>query len=144
MERREFLKKTMVSVAALGGAELTGFAMPMPVKAFGTGGGIDVEEGLYLLELGKAKNVTPEIRPEILNNPRAVFLIETHVSASPDERGFFTEARPQIEEAGKQVVSLIFIKGSKNGGSTIVRPNFTTVPDNVLSPVCGINTSCDF
>ena len=144
MERREFLKKTVVSGAAFAGAELTGFAMPMPVGAFGTGGGIDVEEGLYLLERGKAKNVTPEIRPEILNNPRAVFLIETHVSASPDERGFFTEARPQLEKTGKQVVTRIFVKGSKKEGSTIVRPNFTTVPDNVLSPVCGINTSSDF
>ena len=53
MERREFLKKTMVTGAAFAGAELTGFAMPMPVEALGTGGGIDVEEGLYLLELGE-------------------------------------------------------------------------------------------
>jgi len=144
MKRRDFIQKTAVGTAALAGTGLFGYAMPMPAEAFGTGGGIDVAEGLSMLEQGKEKNIVPEIRPEILNNPRAVFLIETHVSSPRDKRGFFTEARPQLEETGKSVVSQIFVKGTKKGGSTIVRPNFTTVPDDVLSPVCGINTSCDF
>ncbi|MFC1692957.1 DUF362 domain-containing protein [Candidatus Latescibacterota bacterium] len=144
MERREFLKKSSLAGALYAGTHLAGFAMPMPAHAVGTGGGIDVEEGVFLLDQGKEKNITPEIRPEILDNPRAVFLIKTSVSASPDDRGFFTDARPQIEETGKKVVHQIFIKGSNKGGSSIVRPNFTTVPDDVLSPVCGINTSCDF
>jgi len=144
MERREFLKKTTVAGAAYAGVELFGFAMPMPAEAIGTGGGIDILEGVEILEGRKPRNTMPEIRPAILNNPRAVFLLETHVDAQPDERGFFTEARPQLEETGKNVVSRIFVKGSQKGGSTLVRPNFTHVPDNVLSPVCGIVTSPDF
>ena len=144
MKRREFIKKSAVAGAAFAGTELFGYAMPMESEAFGTGGGIDVAEGLWILEQGEKRNVRPEIRPEIKNNPRAVFLIETHVESSRDKRGFFTEARPQLEETGKNVANQIFIKGTEKGGSTIVRPNFTTVPDSVLSPVCGINTSCDF
>ncbi|MBN1292511.1 MAG: DUF362 domain-containing protein [Candidatus Latescibacteria bacterium] len=144
MKRRNFLHKSAVAGATYAGLELYGHAMPMPAEAFGTGGGIDVAEGLDILEQGKEKNIIVDIRPEIRNNPRAVFLIETHVSARRDDRGFFTEAQPQLEATGKDIASQIFIKGSKKGGSTIVRPNFTTVPENVLSPVCGINTSCDF
>ncbi|MFC1607340.1 DUF362 domain-containing protein [Candidatus Latescibacterota bacterium] len=144
MQRRDFMKKTGVAGALYAGTELFGYAMPRVAEAFGTGGGIDVAEGTWILEQGKAKNVIPEIRPEILNNPRAVFLIETHVDSPRDERGFFSDAQPQLEETGKKVAKQIFVKGTTKGGSTIVRPNFTTVPNDVLSPVCGINTSCDF
>ena len=86
----------------------------------------------------------PEIRPEILNNPRTVFLIETHVDVPADEQGFFTEARPELVKIGSKVAADIFIKGNLKGGSTLIKPNFTTVPDKVLSPVVGINTSPDF
>lgn len=144
MKRREFMKKATVATAAYAATDLFGLAMPMEAEAFGTGGGIDIEEGLYLLNRGKERNVMPEIRPEILNNPKAVFLVETHVEADRDERGFFLKAQPQLEEAGKKLVSRIFVKGSKKRSSTIIRPNFTTVPDKVLSPVTGINTSPDF
>ncbi len=144
MERREFVKKTAIGSAAFAGFEIPRWAMPTPSDAINTGGGIGPEEGLFFLEQGKSKNTMPEIRPEIINNPRAVFLIETHVSASPDSRGFFTEARPELERIGKKIVPDIFVKGSRNGGSTLIKPNFTTVPDDVLSPVCGIITSPDF
>lgn len=144
MKRREFMTKTAAAGAALAAAEFGQLAMPMPAEAIGTGGGIDILEGLDIIENGKAKNTMPELRPEILGNPRAVFLIETNVNASRDARGFFTDARPQLFEEGKRVVSQIFVKGSKKGGSTMIRPNFTTTPDNVLSPVVGIITSPDF
>lgn len=144
MKRREFVQKSAVAGTALAGAGLFGYAMPMPAEAFGTGGGIDVAEGVSILEQGKEKNIVPEIRPEILSMPRAVFLIQTDVDAPRDSRGFFTEAGPQLMETGKKVAKQIFVKGTKKGGSTIVRPNFTTVPDSVLNPVNGINTSCHF
>ena len=144
MKRREFIEKAVIGSSVFAGSGLASLAMPFDAGAFSTSGGMGIEEALFRLESGKEKNVMPEIRPEILNNPRAVFLIETHVSAARDERGFFNEARPQLEETGKQVANDIFFKGSRKGGSTLIKPNFTTVPDSVLSPVVGINTSVDF
>ena len=144
MKRREFMKKAALGSGVFAGSALAGLAMPEYADAFGSGGGIDIEEGLYILEEGKEKNIMPEIRPEILNNPRAVFLIETHVDVPADERGFFTEARPELVKIGSKVAADIFIKGNLKGGSTLIKSNFTTVPDEVLSPVVGINTSPDF
>ena len=144
MERRTFIKKSIVAGAAYAGVELTGYAMPRPAYAVGTGGGIDVAEGLHYLEEGKEKNVQPRVRAEIADNPRAVFLIDTSVEATRDDRGFFSDARSQLESEGTRAARLIFARGDERGGSTIVRPNFTTVPDDVLSPVVGINTSSDF
>ncbi len=144
MKRREFMKNSALAGAAFTGSALGGLAMPVPAEAVGTGGGIDILEALDIVERGKQKNVTPAIRPEILNNPRSVFLIETRVDAKRDSRGFFTEARPQLHEAGEHAARQIFVKGTQKGGSTMIRPNFTTTPDNVLSPVVGIITSPDF
>jgi len=144
MLRRTFLKQSAKGVAVLSGMGLFDLNMPERAEAFGTGGGIDVEEGLYLLESGKEKNVRPEIRPEILNNPRTVFLIETHVESARNKDGYFDEARPQLEQIGKAVVPQIFAKGSKKGGSTMIRPNFVAVKDKVLSTVGGMRTSPDF
>ena len=140
MKRRDFVKKAGIAGAAYAGIDLFGYAMPMTVEAIGTSGGIDIPEGLYILEEGKEKNIIPEIRPEILNNPRAVFLIETHVEVRRDETGMFTEARPQMFEIGKRVTSQLFVKGSKKGGSTLILPNFTNVNTTELqnNPSVGI------
>lgn len=73
-----------------------------------------------------------------------MFLIETRVRVSSDSRGFFTDARPELEQIGKSVLQQVFVKGSKKGGSTVVKPNFTYMHDQVLSPVCGVITSPDF
>lgn len=143
MQRRDFLKHSAAAAGAYAGIDLFGYAMPN-AEAFGSGEGIDVEEGLYYIDEGKEKNTAPEIRPEIRDNPRAVFIIETGVDALRDARGFYTGARSQLEAAGKAAVPHIFVRGAKRGGSTIVRPNFTDVPDSVLSPVYGGNTSPDF
>ena len=144
MRRREFIKKTAVGTTAYAGASLAGFAMPMPAHAYG--GGVDVEEGLYYVDDDRAKkrNVIPAIRPEILNEPRAVFLVETHVQSSRDAKGNFMDARPELEDIGKKLISQVFVKGTKKGGKTFILPNFTTVPEKVASPVVGIITSPDF
>ncbi len=146
MKRRDFVKKSAVGIAAFASTEIFDYAMPMTADALGTGGGIDILEGLYLLEQGKEKNVMPEIRPEIANNHRAVFLVETHVSALRDKQGLFSEARPQLFEIGKQVVPQIFVKGTHKGGNTLILPNFTNVPIDALrhNPAVGIITSPDF
>ena len=144
MRRRTFLNRSTKGAAVVSGMGLFGLNMPDSVHAFGTGGGIDVEEGLYMLEAGKEKNTRPEIRPEILNNPRAVFLIETHVDAVRSPEGFFEEARPQLEEIGKSVVPMIFTRGTVKGGSTMIRPNFVAVKDQVMSTAAGLRTSPDF
>lgn len=141
MKRRTFLQN---SIAATAGISAGLFDYAVPVEAFETGRGIGIEEGLAILERGKERNVMPEPRPEIVANPRAVFIIETHVEASRDRRGFFTEARSQIEREGARAAGLIFRKGSVKGGSTVISPNCTTVQDSVLSPVVGIITSPDF
>ncbi|MCE5250081.1 DUF362 domain-containing protein [bacterium] len=145
MDRRDFLKKT-ASTAGLvcAGSELASLMIPTEAGAVATGGGIDIEEGVWMLESGKERNVMPQIRPEILNNPRAVFLIETHVSGSPDPQGFFTDSRDQIYETGKKIVPDIFVKGSTKGGSTFIKMNYTWIPDNSYSPVTGVITSSDF
>ncbi|MBN1292818.1 MAG: DUF362 domain-containing protein [Candidatus Latescibacteria bacterium] len=144
MKRRTFLQKAAVSCGIFAGSALSALAVPESVEAFGSAGGIDIEEALCLLESGKEKNTIPEIRPEILNNPRAVFLIETHVDVPRDNRGFFTAAQEELQQIGKDSVNRIFVKGTHKGGATLIKPNFTTVPDSVLSPVVGINTSPDF
>ncbi len=142
MDRRAFLKKATGS-ATLATTAMLGYTTT-EVEAFSSGGGIGIEEGLYLLDQGKATNVMPEIRPEIRNNPRAVFIIETHVDASRSAEGYFSEARPQIRETAKSVAHRLLVKGSRKGGSTLILPNLTWVPDKVNYPTVGTNTSHDF
>ncbi len=144
MKRRDFLLKSASTASALAGAGLFDYAMPMPADAANTGGGLGIAEALEIIARGKRGNMRLEIRPEIRDNPRAVFLIETRVDAVPDERGFFTSARPQLEEAGKRVAGAVFTKGREKGGSTVIIPNFTSVPDKVANPTVGIITSPDF
>lgn len=138
MDRRQFFK---VGAGSLTAGAIGILAMPKFSDAFIKGGGLTIEEGLYILEKGKEKNIMPSVRPEILQNPKAVFIIETNVNVSPDKNGFFSDASGELEVIGKKVVSDLFVKGSVKGGSTLIKPNFTTVPDTVLSPVVGINVS---
>ncbi|MHB9028654.1 MAG: DUF362 domain-containing protein [Candidatus Latescibacterota bacterium] len=142
MDRRDFLRRTAVGSAAITTGML-GYTTT-EVDALDSGGGIGIEEGLYLLEQGKEKNTMPEIRPEVRNNPRAVFLIETRVDAPRSEHGYFSSARPQIRETAKSIASRILVKGAKRGGSTMILPNLTWVPDPVNYPTVGTNTSHDF
>lgn len=144
MDRRDFLKTGCIAGGAALTCSLFDLAMPFDADAFDTGGGIGIEEGLSILDGGKEKNVNPVVRPEIMNNPRAVFLVETHVDARPDARGFYSDARTQLEESGRRTASLVFVRGAKRGGSTLVAPNFTSVQESVKSPVTGVITSPDF
>jgi uncharacterized protein (DUF362 family) len=144
MDRREFIRKTALGASLVVGSELAQHAVPFDVLADIRGGGIDVDEALDMLEAGKTKNVMPQIRPEILDNPRAVFLIETQVRAERDKYGCFSGAASQLQESGKKAASLVFIRGSKKGGSTWIKPNLTGVPNDSFFTEVGINTSPNF
>lgn len=144
MNRRGFIETGARFGAAFAGTALAEFAMPGAVDAIGTSGGIDILEGLDIVERGKAKNKRPLIRPEIANNPRAVFIIETHVDATRDNRDYFYDAREQLFQTGRDTARKLFVAGSALGGSTAICPNFCTVEKSVASPVSGIMTSPDF
>ena len=144
MKRREFIKKAAVGTGGLGVLHMCDMLPFEAAEAFPTSGGMGVEEALYILDRGKEKNTIPEIRPEIRNNPRAVFLIETHVDAKKDESGHFTEAVPQLQAEGKRVAEQLFVRGSKKGGSTFIKPNFTYVPEHCYNRTTGVYSSPDF
>lgn len=106
MKRREFIKKAAIGTGSLTALNLYDLTVPSGIDALSTSGGIGIEEALYYLEKGKDKNIMPEVRPEIRDNPRAVFLIETHVDAKRDKEGYdgyFTEAVPQLQAEGKRI-----------------------------------------
>ena len=100
MKRREFIKKTTAGTLGLSALSMSEVLDNQDVFGLPTSGGMGVEEALYYLERVKEKNITPEVRPEIKNNPHAVFLFETHVDAKKDESGHFTEAVPQLQAEG--------------------------------------------
>jgi len=84
------------------------------------------------------------IRPEIRNNPHAVFLVETDVVAEKDETKHFTEAVPQLHDWGKRIGQMVFVKGDKRGGSTLIKPNFTWVGEIDYNRTTGVYSSPDF
>ncbi|MFC1692624.1 DUF362 domain-containing protein [Candidatus Latescibacterota bacterium] len=144
MKRREFVKKS--SAGALGLTALYMCDILNEEDAFGypTSGGMGIEEGVSIIERGKEKNIRPEIRPEILENPRAVFLIETHVDAKKDTNGTFDEAVPQIRSEGKRIAKHLFVKGAGKGGSTFIKGNFTAKPEHAFYRTSGVYTQPDF
>ena len=144
MKRRDFIKKASVGAGGLAALHFNEMIDANYAGAFSTSGGMGIEEALHILDRGKEKNVMPGVRPEIRNNPRAVFLIETHVSAQKDESGHFTEAAPQLEAAGTSIARQLFIKGTRKGGSTFIKPNFTYVPEHCYNRTTGVYSSPDF
>ena len=103
-----------------------------------------IAEGLEILEAGKERNTMLAIRPEIRNNPHAVFLVETDVVADKDETKHFTEAAPQLHDWGKRIGEMIFVKGDRRGGSTLIKPNFTWVGKQDYNRTTGVYSSPDF
>lgn len=129
MKRRDFIKQ---SGLAVGGT--AAFAMyevldaeDSIVYAFPTSGGMGIEEANYYIERGKDKNTIPDVRPEIKDNPRAVFLIETHVDAQKNAEGFYPDTADQLRAEGQRIARLLLVKGTNKGGSTFIKPNFCDV-----------------
>ncbi len=146
MKRREFISKVTVAAGSLASLSYYEMLDAQDSYAFPTsGGGMGVEEALYYIEPLKENNVMPEIRPEIRNNPRTVFLIETHVDARKDDTsGHFTEAVPQLRAEGKRIAQQLFVKGSIKGGSTFIKPNFVDVQPWGYNRTNCVYTSPDF
>jgi uncharacterized protein (DUF362 family) len=144
MKRRDFVKRAAAGTGSFAAMSMYEMLEAGDAQAVSTSGAMGVEEGMYHLDIGKEKNVMPELRPELKNNPRSVFLIETHVDARKDETGHFTEAVPQLVEEGASVAERLLVKGTKKGGSTCFKPNFTHVYSWDYNRTNAVYSSPDF
>ncbi|MFC1541044.1 DUF362 domain-containing protein [Candidatus Latescibacterota bacterium] len=144
MKRRDFIKKTTAGVAGVSSLYMCDMLKQQDAMAYPTSGGMGIEEGVSIIERGKERNTRPEIRPEILKNPRAVFLIETYVDAKKDANGTFNAAVPQIRAEGKRIAEYLFVKGSTPKGSTFIKGNFTYKPEHTWYRTSGVYTQPDF
>jgi len=144
MQRRDFLKSTTVGAGSIAGLCALDMFSAFDAVAVTTSFGMGIEEGNYHLDLLREKNLEPAVRQEILAEPRAVFLIRTHVNARKDENGFYTEAVDQLREEGTRCAKLLFAKGARRGGTTFIKANFTSVPEFRFNRTNGVLTSPDF
>ena len=87
-------------------------------------GAVLVSDSIDKAQKGKKKNVPPVLREEILDNPNAVFLVETPVESRRLEDGRFPAENEQMERAGYETAQKIFKKGNSRGGLTYIKPNF--------------------
>lgn len=145
MNRRDFIKKTAAGAAVYSAAPaLYDFFEADTAHALSTSGGMGIREAMYQIDRKKENNIRPVLRSEIRNNPRAVFLVETHVDARRDESGHFTEAVPQLNAEGNRIGKLLFRKGESKGGVTFIKPNCTRVPEHCFNRTTGVYSSPDF
>ena len=145
MKRRDFIKKASCGAAGLAAVNFYEMIDGINAHAFPTNKGMGIEEVNYYLERGKEKNTRPEVRQEIKNNPRAVFLIETDVEAKKDATGHFSEAVGQLRDTGGSIARSLFVKGTKRGGTTFIKPNFTgIVSKRMYTRTNGVYSSPDF
>ncbi len=98
MKRRDFITQSSSAAAGLAAFITYELFADNMAQAFPTSRGMGIEEANYYIGHGKDKNIIPDVRPEIRENPRAVFLIETHVDARKDDTGLYTEAVDQLRE----------------------------------------------
>ncbi|MFC1606882.1 DUF362 domain-containing protein [Candidatus Latescibacterota bacterium] len=83
-----------------------------------------VRDGLKFAKKMKKHNIAPVLREEILDNPRAVFIIKTSVTSKKDQDGKFAPEKEQFARAGYSTALRMFSKGSEKGGTTYIKPNF--------------------
>lgn len=81
-------------------------------------------DGIKFAKKNKKNNIPPVLRDEILENPRAVFIIKTKVVSNRDEDGLFPAEREQFEREGYKTAQKLFRKGTGKGGTTYIKPNF--------------------
>lgn len=146
MKRREFIKKAPLAVGAgaLGACLMYELVNAPRAHALGTSYGTGIAEGNYFLDRGREKNITPMVRPEISRNPRAVFLIRTHVDAHMDAGGQYSDAVEQLRSEGTRTAQYLLVKGDTKGGTTFIKPNFTSVPENHFNRTTGVYSKPDF
>ena len=103
-----------------------------------------IRDVMKTIDAGKADNIRPRIRSEILENPKAVFVIETSVRAPKDAKGSYDSAGSQLEETGYLIATALLEKGNGKGGKTTINPNWTFIPPELRYPTIGITTAPQF
>lgn len=83
-----------------------------------------VRDGQKAAKKWKKNNIPPVLREEILDNPRAVFLIRTSFESQKDSDGKFPPDKEQFARTGYATALKMFSKGSEKGGTTYIKPNF--------------------
>ncbi|MFC1693028.1 DUF362 domain-containing protein [Candidatus Latescibacterota bacterium] len=130
MKRREFI---------LSAAASTGLAMSSHVSArnvfirgrdvtyepdqYLKSTGLRIRDVVKLLKKGEKGNTPPVLREEILDNPKAVFIIYAGINSGRLENGRWTTCYDQMKSFGHRVSELVFRKGTGNGGRTFIKPN---------------------
>lgn len=89
-----------------------------------------VSDGIKYARKNKKNNVSPILRDEILENPRAVFIIRTDLVMQKNNDGKFPPEKEYFERAGYDTAHKIFRKGAVKGGSTYIKPNFVGFDDD--------------
>ncbi|MFA6473046.1 MAG: DUF362 domain-containing protein, partial [Candidatus Latescibacterota bacterium] len=85
--------------------------------------GLRIDDALKILKKGEATNIPPVLREEILDNPKAVFIIKAGIKTEKNEKGEWKQCPEQLEHLGNRVTELVFRKGTGSRGKTIINPN---------------------
>jgi uncharacterized protein (DUF362 family) len=139
--RRSFIKAAGVGAGAF---LFSGTVHPAPIQTDGIAEGPLIRDVMPQLEARAAGNIRPAIRGDLLQNPKAVFIIRTTVKAEKDAKGTFDSAGPQIEEAGHLVASALFEKGNQKGGKISINPNWTYIAPECRHSTIGITVAPQF
>ncbi len=126
-DRRKFL--------AHGAAILTGLRLPNLYAQAGLYDSVPVAEhldpGMHLVrhaqkyaDAHRDENIPPLLREEVLDSPSAVFAVRTSVSLQKDTSGRFPAENESFRREGRRVAKLLFRKGDRKGGQTLIQPNF--------------------
>jgi len=83
-----------------------------------------VRDGLEYARQHKKSNRSPVLREEILDNPGAVFILQTDISSVKDEDGKFPPEYEQFMRAGYDTARIMFRPVTERGGVTCIKPNF--------------------
>jgi len=93
--------------------------------------GLQIRDVMKILKKGEKGNVPPELREEILDNPKAVFVIYGGIDTKRAGDGSWERCPGQMERFGRRVSSLVFRKGADKKGKTFVKPNIVGLPKRV-------------
>ncbi|MBN1292149.1 MAG: DUF362 domain-containing protein [Candidatus Latescibacteria bacterium] len=125
--RRTFLSRSAAMITALPVFSSAVNASAKDIEAAGAysdPGQFLVRDGQKAAQKGKKNNIPPVLREEILENPRAVFIIKTTVVSQKDSDGKYPPENEVFARAGYSAAMKIFRKGSEKGGTTYIKPNF--------------------
>lgn len=124
--RREFLTTGAAFITALPVFDRTAVSAYDVAKAAeinDTGLNL-VRDGVEFADNERKRNVSPVLREEILDNPEAVFIINTGVKSAKEPDGKFPAETEQFTREGYNAARNIFRKGLEKGGQTYIEPNF--------------------